>query len=72
MSRSQTIRNSLRARLIERGMSIDSWAREHGYLQGVVPKIISRYVGRDKRPNRGQSLEIIKALEDETGIKICG
>jgi hypothetical protein len=53
-------------------MSIDGWARTHGYLNGVVPKIISRYIGKGKRPNGGKSLEIIEALEAETGIKICG
>lgn len=72
MTRTQTIRNSLRARLIERGTSIDGWAREHGYLEGVVPKIISRYIGTNKRPSGAQSLAIIEALEAETGIKICG
>ena len=72
MTGNQTIRNRIRARLIEKGMSLDSWARAHGYLEGVVPSTVSRYCGKDKRPIGKQAREIIEALEAETGVKICG
>lgn len=73
MSPNQTMRNLLRARLLEKkGLSIDEWEKTHGYAKGVVHKIISRFIGQPKRPCGEISLSIIEALEQETGVKICG
>ncbi len=72
MTQDATIRNFLRANLLQQGKTISSWARERGLAVSFVTKIISRFAGTEKRPSRGQSLEIIEALEAETGIKICG
>ena len=66
------VRNLLRARLLEKGISLSDWERSKGYPDGVVRMVVSRFAGKDKRPNRGQSLCIIEALELETGVKICG
>jgi hypothetical protein len=72
-SKKQTIINTLRARLIERGSNIDDWARSHGCKGGTARRIISRFAGKDKRP-RANSLshQIIDALESETGVQIYG
>ena len=73
MSQSTTIRNLLRARLIEKGMNIEKWGRENGYTRGVVQQILSRYAGKPKRPSEpSQTCDIITGLEKYTGIKICG
>ena len=72
MKQFNTTRNSLRAKLLEKGLSLTAWEREKGYGNGVVRVVVSRFAGKDARPNGGQSLEIIEALEAETGIRICG
>lgn len=72
MSDSKTIRNYVRARLLEKNQTITTWEEVHGYAKGVVPKIISRFAGQEKRPGKGVSLSIIEQLEAETGVKICG
>lgn len=72
MSDPKTIRNYIRARLLEKNMTIASWGENNGYAEGVVAKIISRFAGQDKRPNKGVSLKIIEQMESETGINICG
>ena len=72
MKQPTAIRNILRAKLLEKGSSLSSWERSKGYPDGVVRMVVSRFAGKDKRPNRGQSLCIIEALELETGVKICG
>lgn len=72
MSDPKTIRNYIRARLLEKNMTVTSWEKSNGYAEGVVAKIISRFAGQEKRPNRGISKLIIEELESETGIHICG
>ncbi len=72
MKQFNTTRNSLRAKLLEKGLSLTAWGRRKGYGDGVVRVVVSRFAGKNTRPGRGQSLEIIEALEAETGIKICG
>jgi hypothetical protein len=69
----QAIMNTLRARLIERGSNIDDWARSHGHKEGTVRRIISRFVGKDKRPQADTlSRQIIDDIEADTGVQICG
>lgn len=73
MSESTAIRNLLRARLIEKGTSVERWGREHGYIHGVVHRVLCRYIGNAKRPRKNTASDIIiSQLEAETGIKICG
>lgn len=72
MSDPKTTRNFIRARLLERDFTISNWEKTHGYAKGVVPKIISRFAGQEKRPGKGVSLSIIEQLEAETGVIICG
>ena len=72
VSESKT-RNFIRARLIEQGTNLDAWAREHGYKERTVSKVISRFIGNDGKPPEGSiSREIIDALEADTGVRICG
>ena len=73
MSQSTATRNLLRARLMEKGTNPERWGREHGYIHGVVHRVLCRYIGSDKRPGKDTASEaIISGLEAETGIKICG
>jgi hypothetical protein len=72
-TKGQTIMNTLRARLIERGSNIDDWARSHGYKEGTARRIIVRFAGKDKRPQADSlSRQIIDAIEAETGVQVCG
>jgi hypothetical protein len=73
MSKKQTTKNLIRARLIEQGTNTQRWAAERGYKEGVVGKIIDRFAGLDERPRPGtQSRQIIDDLEADTGVRICG
>ena len=73
MQKRTTIRNILRARLIEKGTNIEEWGRDKGYGHGVVHRILCRYIGTPKRPKApSKTFDIITGLEHYTGIKICG
>ena len=72
MTQAETIRTRIRARLLDKGISLSSWERTKGYTDGFVRKVVSRFAGIDKRPQKGKTLAIIEALELETGVKICG
>ena len=72
MLQSAATRNSLRGLLLLKGMTLSGWARAHGYPVNMVTGMVSRFAGKEARPGRGISLEIIEALEEDTGIKICG
>ncbi len=73
MAGSTTTRNFLKARLMEKGTTLEKWGHEKGYAHGVVHKIICRYAGNPKRPKApSKTFDIITQLEAETGIKICG
>ena len=72
MLQTAATRNSLRGILLLKGLSLSEWARSHGYQVSLVTGLVSRFAGTGKRPGRGVSLEIIEALEQDTGIKICG
>ncbi len=73
MQKRTTIRNILRARLIEKGTNIEEWGRDNGYGRGVVHRILCRYVDTSKRPTApSKTFDIITSLEKYTGVKICG
>lgn len=73
MSYVMTIRNQIRGRLVMQGKNLSAWARENGYPQGDVGKIVERFAGNERRPRSGsKSLEVIEKLEACVGIKICG
>jgi hypothetical protein len=52
-------------------MTINEWARRRGFVFGTVPKIVSRYSGKEKPPVGTKAREVIEALEKETGVRIC-
>lgn len=62
----------IRAKLLEKGITLTDWARNKGYSQRTVYQTLWRFADTDKRPSSGISLAIIEKLESETGIKICG
>jgi len=73
MSSTRTSINfSVRASLMAKGFSLAGWARLQGYDPVSVPKYLRRWAGRQKRPIGVQTRAIIEALEQDTGIKICG
>jgi hypothetical protein len=71
MRQVQEIRNKIRSRLIADGTNLNKWARDHGFIHGSVSSVISRYAGGGKMPNGHLEVKIIKALEADTGVKIC-
>jgi hypothetical protein len=72
MFQAEATRKSLRGILLLKGLTLYGWANENGYSRHVVTALVSRYVGKNKRPMRGMSLEVIEKLERDTGIKLCG
>lgn len=73
MSYVMTIRNQIKGRLVMQGKSLSAWARENGYTNGVVGKVVERFAGSKRRPRSGsKSLEVIEKLEACVGMKICG
>ena len=68
----QQIKNTMRARLMEKGLTVEGWAREQGYGEGVAAKIVVRFVGKNKRPKGPVATKIIEGLETETGLRLCG
>jgi len=66
-------RDAIKGRLVMQGKSLSAWARENGYTNGVVGKIVERFAGNERRPRSGsKSLEVIEKLEACVGMKICG
>lgn len=72
MQGGNAISKNLRAQLLLKGFTLSGWAAARGYNPSLVRAFTSRFVGSDKRPQRGLSLKVITELEAETGIKICG
>lgn len=70
----ETSRHIVRARLLEEtGASLRRWARDHDYAEGVIGKVLSRFLGKPYRPTPGtMSLAIIEGLEADTGLTLCG
>ena len=62
----------MRGLLLLKGKTLSEWAREHEYPIHLVVMAMNRFVGRDKRPRRGLTRKIIEALEQETGMRLCG
>ena len=68
----QQVRNKMRARLMEKGMTVESWSRTQGYGEGVAAKIVIRHVGKKERPRGAVATRIIEGLEAATGLRLCG
>ncbi|GHS85551.1 hypothetical protein AGMMS49957_01830 [Synergistales bacterium] len=66
------LKMAMRARLKEKGLTVEEWAQVKGIGEGVASSIVSRYVGRARRPTGWRAKEIIEGLEELTGIKLCG
>ena len=62
----------LRGKLLLKGFTLSGWAMAYGYSPNLVRALTCRFVGSNKRPQRGLSLKIITELEAEADIKICG
>ena len=68
----QQLCNVMRARLLEKGLTVEGWARTQSISEGVASKVVSRYAGQEKRPRGHRSKEVIEGLEALTGMKLCG
>jgi hypothetical protein len=68
----QGLRSEMHKRLRERGFTLESWGREHGFVKGLASATISRHIGKNKRPIGWRAKEIIEGLETLTGLKLCG
>jgi hypothetical protein len=66
------VRTTLRATLLGRGETLAGWGRRNGFNLKTVYQNLWRFAGKEARPGKGISLEIIEALERDTGMKICG
>jgi hypothetical protein len=72
MSSNQGIRSEMHLRLRKQGLTVEGWARTKNINDGIASKIVSRYVGQERRPRGWRSKEIIEGLEKLTGLKLCG
>jgi hypothetical protein len=68
----QQLRNTMRARLLEKGLTVETWARALGFSEGVASKVVSRYIGKEKRPIGPTATRVIEGLERESGMRLCG
>jgi hypothetical protein len=64
-----SIRTQLRAQLLLKGVTLTSWALEHGYLPNFVTKVVSLYCGGSGNPRGEKTLEVIKGLETLSGVR---
>lgn len=67
-----SINQQIRSRLLEQGLSLTAWAENRHLKPKTVHQILWRYAGKNKAPKRGIALSVVKQIETETGIKICG
>jgi hypothetical protein len=65
-------RDTMHVRLREKGLTVETWARGRGISEGVASKIVSRYVGKARRPSGRRGIEVIEGLEKATGLVLCG
>jgi hypothetical protein len=63
-----SIRTQLRAQLLLKGITLKSWALDHGYLPNFVTKVVSLYCGGEGRPRGTKTLDVIKGLETLSGV----
>ena len=63
------IKTRIRARLLTQGMTLTGWAVKNGFNPDTVSKVLYRV---SRQEVRGRvSRQIIKKLEEDTGVKIC-
>ena len=65
-------RERMKMLMREKGLTIEGWARSQGINEGIASKVVSRYVGKERRPSGVTGIRIIEGLEAETGVKLCG
>jgi len=66
---STTLSQKVRAALLTQGKTLTDWAKENGFRPATVMQGLWRCeAGESKKPRSA----LLKALEKDTGIKICG
>ncbi|MBF0424791.1 MAG: hypothetical protein HQL66_03105 [Magnetococcales bacterium] len=65
-----SIRLKVRARLMEKGESLYSWARIKGYNPRVVNRSLQVYADGTKRPRGKVITRILTDLSRDTGVRI--
>jgi hypothetical protein len=72
MDPNQNIRVELHTRMREKGLTVEGWAQARGISEGVASMMVSRHVGKTKRPTGWRAKEVIEGLEAVTGLRLCG
>jgi hypothetical protein len=62
----------VRIKLFDREMSFPAWCKENGFSEGLARNVLHRYAMSPRTPQGFKSYKIIKALERDTGMSICG
>lgn len=62
--------NQVRARLIERGMSLAQFARDYGYEPRTVTQSVARWAGADSLPQGRAAFSVIRDLSLLLGTEI--
>jgi hypothetical protein len=62
----------IRTRLFDKGTSLTLWCRANGFDERLARSALSRHAMKTEPPIGLKSYSILKALERETGMKICG
>jgi hypothetical protein len=62
----------VRNRLFDKDMTFADWCRQYGFKEGLARAALLRHAMSPHMPQGFKSYKIIKALEQDTGMKICG
>jgi hypothetical protein len=62
----------VRTRLFDKGTSLPLWCKEHGFDERLARAALARHAMSPAPPKGLKSYSVLKALERETGMKICG
>lgn len=60
----------IKEKLLKKGYSIASWAREQGYEETYVIKYLHRYTAKPQLPRSPDVFAILNAIRRDTGINL--
>jgi hypothetical protein len=62
----------VRNRLFDKDLTFSAWCKQYGFDERLARTALLRHAMSPIRPKGFKSYKVIKALEQDTGMKICG
>jgi hypothetical protein len=72
MTKQLATREMMHERLRANGLTVEGWARSQGINEGIASKVVSRYVGKPRRPGGPTGKRVLEGLERVTGLRLSG